>query len=296
MVCLYPPHRKRGIKHRLKDCKDFPEDEKPTLLKAYVEERRQKKAQRVQNEEEKRDDGEYDSAIVFKTVFGHRYHGEACVDNGADNNIIDQRTLQSIREAGVDVEVVDLNRLREFEMAACDVKGNKTKLVFLKQDRLDTELHIRHGSSLLLRNLVWLVTERYVTTPLLGRPILEALGINTRELLAAAADRFSGSVDADQMLATLDERGDGRVSRLMEGVFHSEGGEHEEDDGATPVWCDIGGETESEWENELLEKVREAKDKGLSSDGCNTLEAMLRNHRNVVRIRYNGGLLRACAL
>lgn len=42
----------------------------------------------------------------------------------------------------------------------------------------------------MIRNLKWLVTEQRVADPLLGRPVLEDLGLNTRDLLAAAADRF----------------------------------------------------------------------------------------------------------
>lgn len=43
---------------------------------------------------------------------------------------------------------------------------------------------------MVLLNLRWLVTEQHSCNPLLGGTVLEALGLSTAELLAAAADRF----------------------------------------------------------------------------------------------------------
>lgn len=54
-----------------------------------------------------------------------------------------------------------------------------------------------------------------MTDALLGRHILEALGLNTRELLAVAADQFRGSVDADRLIGSITYTSDGRVSRIM---------------------------------------------------------------------------------
>lgn len=75
----------------------------------------------------------------------------------------------------------------------------------------------------------------------------------------------------------------------MEGVFHSEGGEQVEDDAIIQEWCDIGEEPENEWEVQLKNQLAEAKGKGLSAKGRERLERLLRNNRDVVCIRYNGG-------
>lgn len=154
---------------------------------------------------------------------------------------------------------------------------------------MDTELHIRHGPSMILRNVAWLITNKQVETPLLCRPIKEAVGLNTRRLLAAAADRFAGGFDAEKKLASLTKQGDGRVSRIVEGVFHCEEGGQVEDDSIIPEWFDIGKETEKEWEGELGHKLGEAKIKGLSENGFKRLEKMLRDNPDIVRMRYNGG-------
>lgn len=57
---------------------------------------------------------------------------------------------------------------------------------------VDTELHILRGSALTLRVIRWLVPDQTVSEPSLGRPVLEFLGLNTRDILAAAAEKHSG--------------------------------------------------------------------------------------------------------
>lgn len=80
------------------------------------------------------------------------------------------------------------------------------------------ELHTRHGLSHMIRNLKWLVTEQRMSDLLLGLPILEALCLNTRELLVAVADRFCGNKHAEKLLETMVGGHNGRTSPVMEGV------------------------------------------------------------------------------
>lgn len=108
-----------------------------------------------------------------------------------------------------------------------------------------------------------------------GRPLLESLGLNTRDLLAAGADQFCGSVDAECLIGSFAETGDGRVSRVLEGVFHADGGDDAEENGDNNGdWCDIGDETEQEWETALNEKMSEAECNGLSPSSKEKLEAL----------------------
>lgn len=134
------------------------------------------------------------------------------------------------------------------------------------------------------------MTDQELSDPLLGRPVLEALGLSTREILAAAADRFCGSVDMERLVGTFAEEGDGRVSRVMEGVFHADGGQDgDKDDKTQGEWCDIGNETKEEWEDSLRKSVAQAKKNGMTAGGLLSLEELLRKHRDIVRVRYNGG-------
>ncbi len=67
---------------------------------------------------------------------------------------------------------------------------------------MDVELKIRHGKSLLLRNAIWKITKQETSDILLGRPTLDALGLKTKEILAAACDRFNGTIDISKALSS----------------------------------------------------------------------------------------------
>ena len=98
-----------------------------------------------------------------------------------------------MKKAGAKHKVETLVQPREFEMAA---KLAEDTYPMIKSENIftvDTELHIRHGSSLTLRGVLWLVTDQTVGQSLLRRPVLDFLRLDTREILAAAADRYSGA-------------------------------------------------------------------------------------------------------
>lgn len=77
---------------------------------------------------------------------------------------------------------------------------------------------------MVIRSITWFVTDQEMDEPLLGRAVLEALGLGTQELLAAACDRHQGLVDAADIV-TADERNDASVARIIsQGIFHSERG------------------------------------------------------------------------
>lgn len=51
---------------------------------------------------------------------------------------------------------------------------------------LETQLHVCHGSTLVLRGPRWLVTSKLAGDPLLGRPLLKALGLDCHKVLGVA--------------------------------------------------------------------------------------------------------------
>lgn len=106
---------------------------------------------------------------------------------------------------------------------------------------MNTELHIRHGTALTLRNVRWLVTDQTVGEPLLGRPVLEELGLNTRNTLAAAAEKYSGVVDMHGILYNKQEP-KGKVAHILEGVYQYEGGADDADLDDNDGWLDLGRE------------------------------------------------------
>lgn len=117
------------------------------------------------------------SSILFTSVFDNEYRGQVYEDTGADSSILDSETLHCIILAGVDVEAKNFNKARIFNMAAANANEACAKLRCRKSVSVDTELHIRHGFWLHLRNFKSLVTDQSVPASLLGWPILEALAL-----------------------------------------------------------------------------------------------------------------------
>lgn len=131
-------------------------------------------------------------------------------------------------------------------MAVATPESTRAKLVCTEGAVFDIELRIRHGTALKLRNVKWHVTRQHMSKPLHGRPILEALELNTPDLPAAAADRFTGIVDVDILVGSFITQGDRRLASVMKVVFHEDGGERREENiGSTDEWCDIEIETNS---------------------------------------------------
>lgn len=110
-------------------------------------------------------------------------------------------------------------------MVACTEYGESARLIFRSAVTLHPEVHIRHGTAIVIRNVHWLITDQKIAENVLGRPILEALGLNTRNLLAATAEKLSGGVGAALLLYRNEEQPDGRVARVIEVVFPADGGE-----------------------------------------------------------------------
>lgn len=136
----------------------------------------------------------------------------------------------------------------------------------------------------MLRNTNWFITSQTVSEPLLGRQVLEALGFNTTDILEAAAARHHGSVDLSHICTDKDS---GRIARVYDGVYHSEKGVDDHSDDESDQWLDLGDDDEGEWEQTLQKSLEDATINGISQDGRTKLEALLREFKDIIRLRLN---------
>lgn len=132
---------------------------------------------------------------------------------------LNKETLRRVRPAEVELEVESIWKLRVFDKAAANADGGKEKIICTKTVSIDTELQIRHGSTLRLRNLKRLLTEQCVCYPLFRPPILETRGRNTWDQLAASADQFCGGVDAWHLIGSFTDNEDDLISKAVEFSF-----------------------------------------------------------------------------
>lgn len=185
------------------------------------------------------------SSIIFLAVFADRYLEQICTDSSVDGSIMNGVAWRRLSAFGEDLDGQKLAQPRVFDINAASSVGKPPKLLFSKEVLIGTELHIRHGSAVELRNVTWPVTNRRVSQSQLGRPSLDGLGLNTCEILAAAADCFGGTFDEERLLGAVDQYRTGLVSGVMEGGFHADHGEKEgEEDENTDVYCDIGEQSD----------------------------------------------------
>lgn len=124
-------------------------------------------------------------------------------DSGADADTIGALLLARIEAAGATVAVEKLPKPRVFNISALTAPGAPAEVKCSRAATMDTDVHIHHGSSLKIRHVKWYLSDRDVPEPSLERPMLEALGLYTKQDLIAAADKYAGSVDAETLTKSL---------------------------------------------------------------------------------------------
>lgn len=281
-LCLWEEHSKKGIRHLLRNCNDCPKEVKDKLF----EEKRNSKKEDVKRATE--GNNNRDKSVVFTATFGERHRAKICADTCSDDNILDHAMMAEFKKSGVEHAVETLLRPRIFDMAANLPNGKRASLTCKKAVTVDTELHIRHGTALTLRGVRWLVTDQLVGDPILGRPVLEILGLNTRDILAAAAEKHCGIIDIAQILDAKTEP-QGKVARILEGVFHADGGADDADLHENDGWIDLGPENEGEKLEVHQKKVSEARTRGMSEDGVKSLDRLLVEFDDVIKLKLDGG-------
>lgn len=131
-----------------------------------------------------------------------------------------------------------------------------------------------------------LVTDQAVGEPLLGRPVLEFLELNTRDILAAAAEKHSGVVDITEYFNATPK---GKVARILDGVYHSEGGADDADLDEADGWLDLGPEDPNEKREVLKNKIDEARVQGMSFKGLEQLKKLLTEFGDVIKTKMDEG-------
>ncbi len=113
--------------------------------------------------------------------------------------------------------------------------------------------------------------------PLLCRTLLEALGLDTREILEAACDKFGKDVSADELI-TGQDYAPGIVAKfLTAGVNHSDHALAEDADEVNSsdlldegTWLDLGEYSPKERNNSLRKLLSESVNKVLSKETFTT--------------------------
>lgn len=140
----------------MSDFKDFPDDLKKKLL-ADHNESKSKENSKAKRSSKKKAPGQCSDkdpgGVMLTAVFGSKMRETICANTCSDANLIDAVLLDNLNEAGAVKEIETLDNLRVFVMAAELPDGTKAEICCNKVATINTELYIRHGTSLTLRNL-----------------------------------------------------------------------------------------------------------------------------------------------
>lgn len=141
-----------------------------------------------------------------------------------------------------------------------------------------------------MRGVQWLVTEQEVGESLLRRPLLEALELRILDILAAAAERHERTIDMSALVAAGTESvGDGRIARIIEGVYHTDEGADGADLDDNVGWLDLGNEDDVDKKVVHSEKLDEVCAHNVPRDSLKSLNALLSEVGDVFKLKLDAG-------
>ncbi len=168
---------------------------------------------------------------MLSVKIGSTVEAVAMADPGSCANLMPPAVLEQL-ENRPNCVVQKLSNPIVYNMAVdAELANGKRAVVVCRRTVVcDVELRIRHGSTLTLRNVRWVIPDQHAEHVLLGRQLLEALGLNTKEVLQAACDKHHGIVNMDDILQDQEPKV-GTLAKLLDdrGLFHSDGGEEDYD-------------------------------------------------------------------
>jgi len=220
-LCLLPEHKAKGIRCYMSQCSGCTKEEGAKLVEQFKKEQKDKKttpgAKSFMDK-----DGPSNNDFNVDTVFADVYNGSICVDSGSDVNLMDNNLLNKLKAQGAVMHIENLTKPQVFGLAVSNDSQNTEYSVTCKRTvGMAIKMKIRHANGLVLRNLLWYVTEGNVNIPLLGNQVLKALGLTPPEMLKSAFEKFGGDIDIDELVEQ--DLSKGSIGYLMnQGVFHSQ--------------------------------------------------------------------------
>ncbi len=229
------------------------------------------------------------NSVIMKAIFAEKEDQCVFEDGGSDINIMPADLLARLSSAGAKMEVSMFKHARKFSLAAASNASKDPMYITCdRQVTLNTQLCIRHGKSLMLRNVHWYFAVEDVDEPHLGRPLLEALVLNTKKMLEAACDRHEGDVDMSGQFYRRRSMAEGSlVRRHTSRIFHTTGMlEDQKDIGEDDkMILDIGEDAEEDIAQALDDVIAQAAANGLSFKGQLRLRHCMGDYGDVFRIR-----------
>ena len=285
LKCLNP---NCGEEHLVKDCPVTSREYGKKLLDEFYG--KNKKKRTIGGNLGACGDSLKSSAILRATFCNGGVEAVANADNGSDANIIPPNILKQIQQSCPSLKVRKLSGPVQYGT----IVKNGPKVTCRSQVRCEILLHIRHGSTLALRNMEWMVCDEEAEHVVIGERVLCALGLNNQKLLEAASDRHGNSIDVPKLVEAaltdekLQNRGAGTVQSLMDitrsqigSTYHCDAHGEEDHLEESDVYVDLGDDPVEELRSELAKRVEEARQNGISERGAARLSDLLNKYESV---------------
>jgi RNase H-like domain found in reverse transcriptase/Reverse transcriptase (RNA-dependent DNA polymerase)/Integrase core domain/Integrase zinc binding domain len=204
--CLNPDC---SLKHMLKDCDYTPKLRKDELFAQLAERRKTNGEQRMTRRDTFSASVTSSAPSSTETIAGATgakaarlggdtpagrvmvtlesvLHTIALPDSGADSNVIPRSIIRQLEALGTFVPIRSLQKPVQIQLA---LHGPGCTAQVTQQAQLTMDLLLVAGP-LRLRRCNWLIVEQEMDEVLIGRPLLEALGLNACEHLASVRDEY----------------------------------------------------------------------------------------------------------
>ena len=233
--------------------------------------------------------GELESSAMLPASFCQgAVEAVAKADQGSDCNLIPPSMLQNLKKSNPRIKEEKLVKPQPYGTVIKD--GPKVYCTHKVVSNI--MLYVRHGTTLMLRGVEWMVSDCETEFVILGEPTLKALGLDNRALLEASCDKYGGTVDVPELLGKLasednpQNRTTGDIQSLMSAAkaqwgstFHQDGGAEEDALEDSDVYVDLGDDPIEDLEAMLEQRVEEARAAGISEKGSKRLTTLLKKYQ-----------------
>lgn len=238
-----------------------------------------KASKQTQNEEN------LESSTVISAIIADKNHTVLCDDGGSDINLLSGNILQVLQEKDCKICIQKWKKPSHFGLAAShNVHGQEFTLECDREGKLNISLLLRYGYSLELSTTIWYVPTSRVNKLLMGRPTLEALGINKMELLFTTIDKKCNTIDMDSINEQKPKNG--TIAQMIKHVIYQIDKPYiAKNENDHEVWMDLDVEKPGEISPTIENPVVDGKDKFMNSQVSKQLEERLNKYRNVLIIK-----------
>lgn len=234
-LCLHPPCRKKGLRHYMRDCTATSSEEKKALLKALAEEKAKtgpSKSTRSQTRQQSPPDKDSSStkttgrlnrkvkldlsnpSFTITAMDGKEsISGKGRADDGSDETIASSKFATNCVLNGVG----KFSKIQPIKIQVALKDDSEAKIFNFSKVWTVPRIVLRLTTGpLALVNVTFLIPDDELAAEdvLLGLPLLQHLGIDTKTMLEQNRDNLDGA-DCSAILPSLSQEGIGKVGRLM---------------------------------------------------------------------------------